>query len=247
MGAGCCCCGKKNQRVSSEYRSVPRYTQIGIRTNDSLTPIDDYPDEPVLSLEEALELFDGKINHLSYYIQEAKMKCHYPSEHNLTLDESAAIYIYTMQWGDRCLHNYLQAALNSNDQSTLQPWLMYLKLFKSALDKLPTAKAEVWQGGPFDEKLKEQLNSKSSSLYTSLSSCSLSANEIKEYLPKTVEKKIFLVGYQSVNGKLVTGYTANGFPEAIVWPGIKLGVSKYVVTDAYHSWILYPIRSNGKY
>ncbi|CAF4283433.1 unnamed protein product [Rotaria sp. Silwood2] len=218
MGAGCCCCGKKNQRISSEYHSIPQYTQIGIRTNDPLVFIDGYLDEPVLPLEDALEPFDGKINRLSYYIQEAKMRCHYPSEHNLTLDESAAIYIYTMKSDDRCLQNYLQAALNSNDQNTLQAWFKYLKLFKTALDKLPTAKAEVWQGGPFDEKLKEQLNSKSLPLYTSLCSCSPSVNQIKDYLQKPVGNKMILLGYQSVNGKLVTGYTANNWQEAIVWP-----------------------------
>ena len=61
--------------------------------------IDGYEDEPLVSLEEALKPFDGKIDQLSYYIKEAKTKCHYPSEHSLTHDESAAIYIYTMKWG----------------------------------------------------------------------------------------------------------------------------------------------------
>ncbi|CAF1411932.1 unnamed protein product [Rotaria sordida] len=247
MGAGCCCCSKKNQRISSEYRSIPQYTPIGIKTNDPLILIDGYLDEPILSLEEALEPFYGEINHLSYYIKEAKTQCHYPSEHNLTLDESAAIYIYTMQWNDSCLYDHLQTALNSNDRSTIEPWFAYLKLFKNALDKLPTVKAEVWQGESFDEELKEQLNSKSLPFYTSLSSCSPSINEIKKYGQQTMGKKIILVGYQSVNGKLVTDYTANDLDEAIVWPGIKLGVSKYIVTDAYHLWVLNPVRQIGKY
>ncbi|CAF4018628.1 unnamed protein product, partial [Rotaria sordida] len=242
MGAGCCCCSKKNQRISSEYRSIPQYTPIGMKTNDPLILIDGYLDEPILSLEEALEPFYGEINHLSHYIKEAKTQCHYPSEHNLTLDESAAIYIYTMQWNDSCLYDHLQTALNSNDRSTIEPWFAYLKLFKNALDKLPTVKAEVWQGEPFDEELKEQLNSKSLPFYTSLCSCSLSINEIKKYGQQTMGKKIILVGYQSVNGKLVTDYTANDLDEAIVWPGIKLGVSKYIVTDAYHLWVLHPAR-----
>ncbi|CAF2930704.1 unnamed protein product [Rotaria sp. Silwood2] len=247
MGAGCCCCSKKHQSVSSEYRPIPQYIQIGIKSNNPLALIDGYLNEPLLSLEEALEPFDGKIDQLSHYIKEAKMKCHYPSEHNLNHDESAAIYIYTMKWGDWCLHDHLQAALNSKDQSTLKPWFKYLKLFKSALDKLPTAKAEIWQGAPFDEKLEEQLSSEPLSVYSSMCSCSLSANEITNYLQKTVGKKIILVGYQSVNGKLLTGHTANDLQEAIMWPGIRLEVSKHVMVDACNSWILHAVREIGEY
>ncbi|CAF1239492.1 unnamed protein product [Rotaria sp. Silwood1] len=248
MGAGCCCCcSKKDQRISPEYRPISQYIQIGIKTTNPLTLIEGYLNEPVLSLEESLEPFNGKIDQLSYYIKEAKMKCHYPSEHNLNHDESAAIYIYTMKWGDRCLYDHLQAAWNSNDRSTLKPWFKYLKLFKGALDKLPSAKAEIWQGAPFDEKLKDQLSSEPLSVYSSMCSCSSSVNEIMDNLQKTAGKKIMLVGYQSVNGKLVTGYTANNLQDAIMWPGTKLGVSKYVMTDAYHSWILHAVKQIGEY
>ncbi|CAF1479960.1 unnamed protein product [Rotaria sordida] len=246
MGSGCCCC-KKNQQISSEHHPIPQYIQIAIRTTNPMTFIDGYLKEPLVSLEEALEPFNGKIDQLSNYIKEAIMKCHYPSEHNLTRDESAAIYIYTMEWGDKCLRDHLQAALNSNDRSTLKPWFKYLKLFKSGLDKLPTAKTEIWQGAPFDEKLKEQLNTEPLSVYSSMCSCSPSANEITNYLQKTAGKNIILVGYQSVNGKLVNGYTANNVQEAIMWPGIKLGLSKHGMTDAYDSWILSAVRQIGEY
>ncbi|CAF1936631.1 unnamed protein product [Rotaria magnacalcarata] len=242
-----CCCYTKRQRVSSSNSSPPQFIQIGIKTNDSPIPMDGYFGEPLLSLEETLSPFEGKINQLSYHIKEAKMNCHYPSEHNLTSDESSAIYIYTMKWSNRCLHDHIQTALNSNDRSTLQPWFKYLKLLKIALDKLPVANTEVWQGAPLDEKLREQLDSKSSSLYTSLCLCSLLMNNVIAYLKKTTTKKIMLVGYQSVNGRIVTGYTANDFQEVMVWPGIKLETLKSVVANTYYLWTFHGVSEFGEY
>lgn len=245
MGAASSCCRKDNN-ISSEYLSTPEYIQVGIKTSDTSIPMDGFTDEPLLPLEEALKPFNGKINQLSKFIKEAKTKCHYPSEHNLTLDESAAIYIYTMKW-NKCLYDHLHSALNSNNRLTLQPWFKYLKLLKTALNKLPIAKSEIWQGAPFDEQIKEQLNSKLPVLYTTLCSCSPSVNDVTSYLQKTNAKNIILVGYQSINGKVITGYTANNFPEAIIWPGIKLEVLKSLVTNNYFIWTLHPENEIGKH
>ena len=120
-----------------------RFNKLAITQRNPLSLIKGYLDEPVVSLEEALKPFDDEIDQLSYYIQEAKTKCHYPSPHGLTRNESAAIYIYTMKWYDKCLYDYLEEAWESNDPSKLKPWFKYLKLFKSAFDKLPGATTEI--------------------------------------------------------------------------------------------------------
>jgi hypothetical protein len=233
--------------MQREYSTKLPFTDINLSTSNPLKLIDGYLDEPVLPLEDTLKPFDGKIDQLSGYIKEAKRKCHYPSEHNLTRDESAAIYIYTMQWSDECLYDHLQAAWRSKDRSELKPWFKYLKLFKGALDKLPNTDTEIWQGISYDEKWKEQLLSNSLPLYSSMGSCSPSEKELKEFLEQNGETKKILIGYESVNGKSVTGYTASNSKEVMVWPGMKLGVAKYMVTDGNGSITFHLVGSISKY
>ncbi|CAF1113674.1 unnamed protein product [Adineta ricciae] len=54
-------------------------------------------------LEDALEPFQSRIDQLMSYVTTAKERRHFPSEHDLTHDESASIYIYTMEWEETTL------------------------------------------------------------------------------------------------------------------------------------------------
>ncbi|CAF3674116.1 unnamed protein product [Rotaria sp. Silwood1] len=269
MGAGCCgsktqaiqptsnhaAYRVKSPPITSKPETVPtrnksppamrndsvmqRFLKPSISGNNPLKLIDGYLNEPLASLEEALQPFNGQIDQLSYYIKEAKTKCHFPSEHNLTRDESAAIYIYTMKWSNKCLYDHLQEAWNSQDRSRMKPWYKYLRLFKSAFDKLPNAKKEIWQGTPFDESIIEKLSSKSPTLYTSMGLCLQSSNEIQDYLEKNGITKIILIGYESANGKLIGAYSANPWNEVLLFPGMKLGVASYHLINANDSLTLH--------
>jgi hypothetical protein len=250
MGAGCC--GKSNvvedtskdkvPRTKSslthrEHSGMQRFDNLSISKRNPLELINGYLNEPVVSLEEALQPFDGKIDQLSHYIKEAKTKCHYPSKHNLTRDESAAIYIYTMKWDHICLYDRLQEAWKSEDRAQLKPWFKYFKLFKTALDKLPDANTEIWQ---------EQLSSKSPSLFTSMGSCSPSEKELQKNLEKHAGRKVIRVCYEGIGGKLVTGYTANSWREVVVWPGTKLGVAKYDADSTTGSLIVHLTKKSSE-
>jgi hypothetical protein len=236
----------ENPSTRREYSIMRRFGKVFITTTDPMSLIYGYENEPLLPLGEALKHFDGKIDHLSDKIQEAIAKCHQPSEHHLTRDESAAIYIYTMKWEPTCLYDQLQAAWNSEDPSKLEPWFKYLKLFKTALDKLPDVDTEIWQGTPFDEKLKEKLNSKSLPLYSSMVSCSPSGDAIKGHYQNKTGMKWIAIRYECVHGKLVTGYTANKSKEVIVWPDMKLGVAKSVVADTNGSLVYHLVGQSGE-
>jgi hypothetical protein len=273
MGTGCCgCCKSKAIAPSSKpnkYRSIippktiapkprsprirrelapmGRFSNVYFPKDNLLSLIDGYLDEPVVSLEEALEPFHGKIDQLTDKIQKAKTKCYHPCTHNLTHDDSAAIYIYTLKWKSTCLYDHLQAAWYSEDRSQLEPWFKYLKLLKSALEKLPNANTEVWQGKVFDEKVKERLMSNSLPLYSSMGSGSPLPNEIKVFHRKKGGTKLILIGYDGVDAKVVTRYTANNVDEVIIWPGTKLGVAKYALTDANGSVIAHLVAQIRKY
>ncbi|CAF5172336.1 unnamed protein product, partial [Rotaria sp. Silwood1] len=115
-----------------------------------LPPVYGYRSEKVVSIEKALEPIEPQIDELPYYIKIAKRSCHYPSEHGLTRDQSAAVYIYTMEWGDTTLYRVLNRALRSENRQEVKVWFPYLKLFDTALDKLPTVKEVVWRCVPLD-------------------------------------------------------------------------------------------------
>ncbi len=263
MGAKCsshCCCCKsdviqpQSQPVTSrvetsiyrEQSGMQRFDKISISKRNPLELINGYLNEPLVSLEDALQPFDGKIDQLSHYIKEAKTKCHYPSKHNLTRDESAAIYIYTMKWDHICLYDRLQEAWESKDRTKLEPWFKYFKLFKSGLNKLPHTNTEFWQETSFNESLKQQLSSKSASLFTSMGSCSPSEKELQKNLEKHAGKKVIRVCYKAIGGKLVTGYTANSSGEVILWPGTKLAVTKYGEDPTTGSLIVHLTKKSGE-
>ncbi len=98
------------------------------------------------SLEQALESIIPRVDRLHELISIAKANCHFPSEHNLTHDQSAAIYLYTMEWNENIFYQTIKQDLRSNDTSTAQSWWPYLTLFDTAVQKLPNRRLNVWRG-----------------------------------------------------------------------------------------------------
>ena len=220
--------------------------QVGISTSDPLKLIDGYQNEPTVALEESLNPFDGKINQLSAQVKEAKTKCHYPSEHNLTRDESAALYLYSMRGQRNSVHSQLQRAWQSGDRMQMKPWFKFLKLVKSGSDKLPGTKTEAWQGMSYDGEWDRKLQSDSSTFYTGMDICPVSSNTVKESLNVKPGSKTILVGCESVQAKDVTGYTANNEKEVLVWPGVRLAKARNAETDRTGSLTTHFIGKNGK-
>lgn len=200
--------------------------QAGICTADPLKLIDGYENEPTVSLEDSLKPLDGKIDQLPTQIKEAKTRCHYPDEHHLTRDESAALYLYSIRGDRNSVHSQLQRAWQSGDRAQMKPWLKYLKLLKSGTDKLPNAKTEAWLGMPYDQEWDRKLQSDSSSLYTAMGLYPVSAKAAKDELKVNPGSKVILVGCESVHAKNTTGYTASDEEEVMVWPGVRLSKAR---------------------
>ncbi|CAF3598743.1 unnamed protein product [Rotaria sp. Silwood1] len=114
-----------------------RFTELNL-DKKNLPPVADYWAYPLVSLEQALVPLLSEIEHLERSIEEAKRHCHYPSEHGLTHDESASIFLYTMEAGDYSLYRLLNKTLRDEDRHKIKPWFSFLKLFDTALSKLPT-------------------------------------------------------------------------------------------------------------
>jgi hypothetical protein len=119
-----------------------RFTDIE-STPKRLTPVFSYLTHPLLPLHKGLEPIFSKLDQPGRFSKIAKNECHFPSEHALTRDESAAIFPYTMEWGENSFYQVLNRALRAEDRSSLKPWFSYLKLFDTTAHKLPTVRKNL--------------------------------------------------------------------------------------------------------
>jgi hypothetical protein len=119
-----------NHRLVANIRDEPE---------QMLKPISGYEREPLLSIEDACEPLENILDHeLKRNIIIAKMNSEKP-KNGLTIDESASIHLYTMEWDERenSLYMVLNKTLRLVDRTKLRPWFKYLKLFLTGFFKLP--------------------------------------------------------------------------------------------------------------
>ena len=109
-------------------------------TNDNL--IDNYRTVSVKCLEEATKELDDVLPKAEKYVKQAKANCNRNSL-LLTVDESAAIYLYTM---DSAFYVQLSSTLRSDSRKNIYKWFGFLKLFSNALEKLPSTRIRLWRG-----------------------------------------------------------------------------------------------------
>ena len=131
------------------------------------------------------------------------------------MDESAAIYLYTMQTP---VHNKLNKALRTENPSEINKWLPYLKLLITALNKLPSLpKTTVWRGVEGDISFNFEDNPVQR--WWSVNSCSKSLNVIGRYLNES--GTFFAI--ETVYGKDISQYSAmRDEEEVILMPGTRV-------------------------
>ena len=198
-----------------------------------LPPVYGYHAEKLVSLEKALEPVESEIDELPRFIKIAKQYCHFPSEHGLSQDQSAAVYLYTMEWGDTTLYRVLNNALRAENRKALKIWFPYMKLFDTALDKLPTVKENLWRGVALD--VGKTFTKNQLIVWWSVNSCSSSVNVIKDFLGNGKKSTLFLI--EATNGKKVSGYTEYENEDEVI---LKMGTQFRVKGDPLE-------QTNGSY
>jgi hypothetical protein len=186
-----------------------------------LPPIYGYRTHPLLPLRQALDPILSLIDELDEFIKVAKNECHYPSEDGLTRDESASIYIYTMEWGKQSLYRVLNEALRVKDRSV--PWYGYLKLFDTALKKLPSVQMNLWRGINLD--ISQNFKEDEKLTWWAFTSCSSAVKVVQKFLGSVST----LLMIEAKNGKDISVYS--NFPEEkeVI---LGLGTRVRVVSDA---------------
>ena len=173
-------------------------------TNCNLQSV--YEDLPILPLHKAVESILSLVPDVEKNVSIAKEKC---TRHlySLNLDESAAIYLYTMP---KRFFSELNNALRNPERQLVRPWLPYLKLLISGLQKLPDTKATVWRGVNYDATSHFVDNA----VYTwwGVTSCSKNINTVKELIGES--GTLFTI--ETANGKDISKFSAISDEEEVV-------------------------------
>jgi hypothetical protein len=186
-----------------------------------LTPISGFWAFPLVPLEKSLESVAPSIPELKQSIKDAKKHCYYPSKHNLTRDESAAVLLYTMEAGEHSFYRVLNGILRKENRRLVTPWFSFLKLFNTALNKLPTVKGCIWRGiaGDFSESYKQN----EVITWWNFSSCSSDVDVVESFLENENKSTVFMI--EARNGKNLEGHTQFSNESEILLPmGTKLRV-----------------------
>jgi len=179
--------------------------------------INDYLHSKLVSLEEAIRPVAHIVADIFNHAATAKAARMSPAD-NLTQDESAAIYLYTMETD---LYFKLNNALRMDMIEKVKPWFLYLKLLYTALNKLPSTKAYIWRG--ITGNIKSQYTKNSHLIWPGVTSASLDLNAVDRFLSDQTHCTVFFI--QCQYGKSVANHSA--FPEEqeiILMPDTKLVV-----------------------
>jgi hypothetical protein len=175
---------------------------------EEVGPIMGYAEEPLLPLSKACAPLGKILHNLSFYVQLALEETPNEPPDGLTYDESAAIRLYTIEWlkPHRSLYSILNQTLKTGHHEDLRPYFKYLKLFLTALVKLPCVPPlTVWRG--VTRNLSSDFPPGTPVTWWSFSSCTteLTVLENNMYLGDNGERTLFSI--EVINGRTVRAHS----------------------------------------
>jgi hypothetical protein len=201
---------------------------VGEHTDDSqiLGSIIGYAQEPLLPLADACAPLANIVDNISAYVLVALNETPSVPTDGLTHDESASIRLYTMEWpdGQRSIYRVLNETLKTMERKDLRPWFKYLKLFLTALVKIPCAPPQtIWRGVRYIYK--DGFPRGTQIIWWSFSSCttSLTVLENEVYLGSMGERTLFSI--EAFNGRNIRAHSHFGEEdEMLMLPGTYMKV-----------------------
>lgn len=151
-----------------------------------------FDNSPVISIEEAVEPLVSIVPNVKDMVAKAKEACTDPKD-GLTVDESVAIMLYSLEWEPRenSFYVILNNTLRTEDEEKLKPWNHYLKICIKALEKLPKVSKTIYRGVKMN--LSEQYPTGKTFVWWSFSSCTTSVEVLQseQFLGKTGSRTLF--------------------------------------------------------
>jgi hypothetical protein len=183
--------------------------------DSNYSPIHGYQDLTVTTLEEAVKDVAPYVPGVEAYTSQAKQNC-YQENTDLTLDESAAIYLYTMP---TLFHSNLNDRLRAGNRNEMEPWFAFLKLVITALGKLPSLATIVWRG--VATNISSNFVDNLLQTWWTVNSCSTNPRVVEFYLGGTGT----VFGIEVIHGKDISKYSAcPDEQEVVLMPGTRVRV-----------------------
>lgn len=182
-----------------------------------LRPLAGLTYQPLVSLQESVANIREQLHEFSSMASEAVSRSGNLAD-DLTRDERAAIFLYTMESssGYSNVYSELNKILRLEDRTQLKPWFRYLKLLLRALLKLPSSHCTVWRA------VKEDLSTKYADTqeicWWGFGSCTTSVSTLSEILGNSGKRTLFSI--ECSTGKQIKHYSQ--FPkeeEVLILPG----------------------------
>ena len=195
----------KNCRIVEVTNVQETMTAIRSIELDSITG---YANLPLLPLTKACASLDSIIYNLWFSVQAAINETLEEPPDGLTIDESASIRLYTMEWQkpNESLYSMLNSALKMTDRKNLERYYKYLKLLLTALAKIPCVPQQiVWRG--VTKNLSVDFPPGTVVTWWAFSSCTTSMTVLNNstYLGNTGPRTLFSV--EAINGRSIHAHS----------------------------------------
>jgi NAD:arginine ADP-ribosyltransferase len=208
-----------------------RFSDVAEEPRRMLPPIQGYEDKPLVPLEDAVEPLVDDVPNVQQYTLAAKNGCRNPPADGLSIDESASIRLYTMQWRpkEQSLYSVLNKHLRSEDRDDLKKWFLYLKLLITALSKIPSTCRLVYRGVKLD--LSHEHPQGRNTIWWGFSSCTTSMRVVEKeaFLGTTGTRTLFKIGCYS--GKDIHQHSA--FPKE--HEVLLLAATEFRIVASFHT------------
>ena len=178
------------------------------------SPIYGFQHLPLMTLEQTMTRIIPLVPEVGTYVPLAKQHCNRMSA--LTVDESAAIYLYSMPTN---FFSRLNETLRDKNRDALKPWFAYLRLFLHALEKLPSHETLIWRGVQGD--VGSSISENESHTWWSVNSCTTALNVVEIYVGD--QGTVFAIN--ATNAKDISEFsTFSQEKEFILLPGSQVRV-----------------------
>ncbi|UJR24621.1 hypothetical protein I4U23_005995 [Adineta vaga] len=186
----------------SEEVVPERFLDAANESKQNLGPIRGFETYPLVSLIDSIEPIKYLLYDADTMIKTARRNSQNPAD-GLTQEESAAIRLYTMQWPKPypSLYTLLNERLRSAKRESLKPWFPYLKLFLTALSKLPSIQGIIWRGvreNVSDQYVKKQI-------WWGISSCTTTMPILEKFIGTNGIRTIFNI--ECIYGKAIQSHS----------------------------------------
>ncbi|CAF4418545.1 unnamed protein product, partial [Rotaria sp. Silwood2] len=216
--------------VDTLQNTTHRFSDVAGEPCIMLAPIEGFNIKPLVTLEEATEPLYNIVPRVGTYVYIVKERAKNPVD-DLSVDESASIALYTMEWEPytESLYYILNQTLRNEDRKSLKQWFLYLKLIFTALSRLPSVNVTVYRGvKDIIESEHEKYKVGKRLVWWGFSSCSAIRDvfETDHFLEQSGIRTLFII--DSIRGKDIRNHSYfRKENEIILLPATQVEVIRY--------------------